>query len=127
MIEHVSVPISDYKKSVKFYTMALKPLGYTLERKYPPEAAGFCEGDSTSFWIVLRKSKVQPIHVALRSKSKKAVEAFHAKALKAGAKDNGKPGFRTDYGNNYYAAFVLDLDGNNIEACHFGAKAPKKK
>jgi catechol 2,3-dioxygenase-like lactoylglutathione lyase family enzyme len=127
MIEHVSVPIRNYKKSVKFYSVALKPLGYVLLRKYPPYAAGFCEGGSTSVWVVQKKGKVQPMHLALRAKSKKAVEKFYTEALKAGGKDNGKPGFRRDYGDNYYAAFVLDPDGNNIEACFFGAKAPKKK
>jgi len=123
MIEHVSVPIHNYKKSVKFYDAALKPLGYRLYRKYPPEAGGYLEGGSTSFWVVRKSKKVQPIHVALRGKSKKAVQAFHAAGLRAGGKDNGRPGFRADYGPDYYAAFLLDPDGNNIEACYFGAKA----
>jgi predicted lactoylglutathione lyase len=126
MIEHVSVPISNYKTATKFYTAALKPLGYTLYRKYPPMAAGFMEGGSTSFWLVQKKGKVQPMHVALGSKSKKAVDDFYAKGLKAGGKNNGAPGFRLDYGDDYYAAFLLDQDGNNIEACYFGAKAPKQ-
>ena len=124
MIEHVSVPVTDYKKSKKFYVAALKPVGYVLYRDFPPDAAGFFEGGSTSFWIVEKKKKVQPIHVAVRGQSKKAVQAFHAAALKAGGKDNGKPGFRREYGDDYYAAFILDPDGNNIEACYFGEKAP---
>ncbi|HTY55995.1 MAG TPA: VOC family protein [Candidatus Binataceae bacterium] len=126
MIEHVSVSVSDYKKAKKFYVAALKPVGYKLYRDYPPNAAGFFEGGSTSFWIVEKGKKIQPIHVALRGKSKKAVQDFHAAALKAGAKDNGKPGFRREYGDDYYAAFVLDADGNNVEACYFGAKAPRE-
>jgi predicted lactoylglutathione lyase len=125
MIEHVSVSVSNYNKSVKFYSSALKSLGYKLYRKYPPMAGGYLEGGSTSFWIVKQKGKVQPMHVALGSKSKKGVNDFHKQALKAGGKDNGKPGFRLAYGNTYYAAFVLDPDGNNIEACYFGAEAPK--
>ena len=73
----------------------------------------------------MRKTKpVQPIHVALCATSKEAVHQFHSAALKAGAKDNGPPGFRRQYGDDYYAAFVLDFDGNNIEACYFGEKAP---
>ena len=127
MIEHVSVPVSDYKKSTAFYSKAIKPLGYQLWRKYPPMAAGYCEGESTSLWLVAKKGKVQPIHVALGAKSKKVVDEFYAKGLKTGGRDNGVPGFRLDYGDNYYAAFVLDPDGNNIEACYFGAKAPKPK
>jgi catechol 2,3-dioxygenase-like lactoylglutathione lyase family enzyme len=126
MIEHVSVPISDYKKSKDFYLAALKPLDYVLQRDHPNDAAGFCEGESTSFWIVRKKEKVLPIHVALRGSSKAAVQQFHSAALKAGGKDNGGPGFRREYGDDYYAAFVLDPDDNNIEACYFGEKAPPK-
>jgi predicted lactoylglutathione lyase len=73
---------------------------------------------------VKKPGKVQPIHVAMRGKNKKAVQQFHANAMKAGAKDNGAPGFRREYGDDYYAAFVLDFDGNNIEACYFGDQAP---
>ena len=116
MIEHVSVPIGDYKKSKQFYVEALKPLDYVLGSDYPSDAAGFFEGGHTSFWIVKKKEPVQPIHVALRASSKDAVHQFHSAALKAGAKDNGPPGFRREYGDDYYTAFVLDFDGNNIEA-----------
>lgn len=126
MIEHVSMPVRDLKRAKKFYSAAIKSLGYKLYRDYPPMAAGYLEGGSTSLWLV-KKPKMVPMHVALGAKSKQAVQKFHAAGLKAGGKDNGGPGFRTDYGDNYYAAFLLDPDGNNIEACYFGAKAPKKK
>jgi len=89
---------------------------------YPGEAAGFMEGGHTSLWIT-KKKKVEPIHVAFRAESKEAVGAFYEAGLEAGGKDNGAPGFRTDYGDDYYAAFIFDPDGNNIEACFFGAKA----
>jgi catechol 2,3-dioxygenase-like lactoylglutathione lyase family enzyme len=85
MIEHVSVPISDYKKSKQFYLEALKPLDYVLGSDYPSDAAGFFEGGHTSFWIVRKTKPVQPIHVALRAASKEAVHQFHSAALKAGA------------------------------------------
>ena len=124
MIEHVSVPVSNYENAKKFYSAALRPLGYELLREYPPEAAGYCEGESTSLWMVLKKEKIIPIHVAFRGQSKEAVQQFHAAALRVGGTDNGAPGFRTEYGDDYYAAFALDPDGNNIEACYFGAKAP---
>jgi predicted lactoylglutathione lyase len=127
MIEHVSVPVSNYHKATKFYSAAVKSLGYKLYRKYPNMAAGYLEGGSTSLWLVVKKGKVQPMHIALGSKSKKGVDDFHKNALKAGGKNNGAPGFRLEYGDDYYAAFVLDPDGNNIEACYFGAKAPKQK
>ncbi len=124
MIEHVSIPESEYKKANHLYEKTLTPVGYKLERDYGPEAAGFSEGESTSIWIAARKGPVQPIHVALRAGSKEAVQKFYEEGLKAGGTDNGKPDFRTDYGPNYYAAFLLDPDGNNIEACYFGEKAP---
>ena len=128
MIEHVSVPVSNYKKAKVFYDKAMKPLGYRLYRDYPKyNAGGYLEGGSTSLWIVQRKGKIMPMHIAFRGKSKKAVQLFHKEALKSGGKDNGTPGFRVDYGPDYYAAFVYDFDGNNIEACYFGAKAPKAK
>ena len=126
MIEHVSVPVGNYNKAKKFYSRAMKPLGYKLYRDFQEwQAGGYLEGGSTSLWIVQKKGKVMPMHVAFRGKSKKAVQQFHKEALKAGAKDNGAPGFRTDYGPDYYAAFIFDKDGNNIEACYFGARAPK--
>lgn len=124
MIEHVSVPVSDYPRAKDFYLAALKPLGYALRMEHAPHAAGFAEGGSTSFWIAVKSEKVQPIHVAMRGASREAVHRFHAAALAAGGRDNGGPGFRREYGDDYYAAFVLDPDGNNIEACYFGEKAP---
>jgi predicted lactoylglutathione lyase len=122
MIEHTSLPVSDYKKARKFYSAALAPVGYKLNMEYGT-AAGFMEGGHTSFWIVGKK-KVIPTHIAFRAKNKKAVHEFHAAALKAGGKDNGAPGPRPDYSPDYYAAFVLDADGNNVEAVWFD---PKKK
>jgi hypothetical protein len=82
MIEHVSVPISDYKQSRQFYLEVLKPLGYVLGSDHPSNAAGFIEGGHTSFWIVKKKKPVQPIHVALLASSKDAVHQFHTAALK---------------------------------------------
>ena len=127
MLEHVSIPVSDYRKAKKFYVAALKPLGYELWVEYPPDAAGFVESGSASVWIAARKRKVHDtIHVAMRARSRKAVKDFYDAGLGAGGKDNGGPGFRLEYGDDYYAAFVYDPDGNNIEACYFGAKAPRK-
>ena len=114
MIAHVSVPVKNFKKAKKFYEKVLPTVGYKLNMKFDG-AEGFMEGGHTSFWIV-EKKKMIPIHVALIAPSKKAVHTFHAVALKIGGKDNGKPGPRPDYGPGYYASFVLDEDGNNIEA-----------
>ena len=123
MIEHISLPVRDFKKAKKFYLAALQPLGYRVTMEFPG-AAGFMEGGHTSFWIV-KHGRGARLHIAFLAKSKKMVQSFHAAALKAGARDNGKPGFRLDYGPDYYAAFVLDPEGNNIEAAYFGARAPK--
>lgn len=125
MIEHVVLPVSNYQKSKKFFTAALKPLGYEQTMEYG-EAAGYKEGGHTSFWIA-KKKVVPESHVAFHANSKKAVEDFYKAGLKAGGTDNGKPGFRLDYGPDYYAAFVFDPDGSNIEACYFGEKAPQAK
>jgi predicted lactoylglutathione lyase len=78
------------------------------------DSAGFNDGKNTDFWISKEKTVV-PMHVAFQAKSREQVEAFHKAALAAGGKDNGGPGYR-DYSPGYYAAFVLDPDGNNIEA-----------
>ncbi len=115
MLEHISVPVSDYEKAKAFYSAALRPLGYEMTQEYAPDAAGFKEGGHTSFWIS-KKAQVVPTHVAFLAKSRGEVEAFHATALSAGGADNGKPGRREGYG---YAAFVHDPDGNNIEAVIF--------
>ena len=87
---------------------------------------GLMEGGHTSF-IIYEDKKAPKLHFAFRAKSIRAVQAFYKAAIKAGATDNGPPGFRPDYGPNYYAAFVHSPGGHNIEACYFGARAPKKK
>ena len=126
MIAHVSIPVSDYQKGKEFYSAVLAPLGYKLNMDLAQfNAGGFMEGGHTSFWIV--KKETGPTHVAFLAENKEAIQQFYDTALKNGAKDNGAPGFRTDYGPDYYAAFFLDPDGNNIEACYFGEKAPEAK
>jgi predicted lactoylglutathione lyase len=80
-----------------------------------PDSTGFNDGKNTDFWIGA-SANVEPTHVAFEAKSKSEVEAFHREALAAGGRDNGGPGYRRDYWPGYYAAFVYDLDGHNIEA-----------
>lgn len=127
MIAHAGILTKDYKKAKKFYADALKPLGYKLAMDFPKfKAAGFKQGGNTDFWISEQK-RFAPVHLAFMAKTKKAVHAFHKAALAAGGEDNGAPGFRVHYSPDYYAAFVYDLDGNNMEACYFGEKAPKAK
>lgn len=119
MIEHVSVQVSDYSRSKDLYKKALAPLGYELSMDMPQhEAAGFAEGGHTSFWIE-KDEHPKGVHVAFRANSKEEVDSFYKEALSVGSTDNGMPGYREDYGPGYYAAYVHDPDGNNIEAVWF--------
>ncbi len=113
MIAHTTLHIRDYAKSKAFYTKVLSALGYRQHMEYG-ESAGFNDGKNTDFWISA-ENKVVPTHLAFQASNRKEVEAFHKTAVSAGAKDNGKPGYR-DYSPGYFAAFVIDPDGNNIEA-----------
>jgi predicted lactoylglutathione lyase len=113
MIAHVSLPVSDFQKSKTFYLKALTPLGYRNNMEYG-EAAGFNDGKNTDFWIS-KETSIVPTHVAFEASSAQQVTQFYKAALAAGGKDNGAPGYR-DYWPGYYAAFVHDPDGNNVEA-----------
>ncbi len=113
MIAHASLPVSDLERSKRFYVQVLAALGYHNNMTFE-DAAGFNDGRNTDFWIG-RKEPLVALHLAFEASSARQVEAFHRAALAAGARDNGKPGYR-DYWPGYYAAFVLDPDGHNIEA-----------
>jgi catechol 2,3-dioxygenase-like lactoylglutathione lyase family enzyme len=115
MIDHISLRTSDFDRSKKFYAAALAPLGYTAIMEYPG-AAGFGEGGKPDFWLGGSPEGVpHKQHIAFLAKSREAVDQFYAAAIAAGAQDNGKPGVRAEYHPNYYAAFILDPDGHNIE------------
>jgi catechol 2,3-dioxygenase-like lactoylglutathione lyase family enzyme len=119
MIDHLTLRVRNHEKSKAFYKAALKPLGYELLMEFEG-FAGLGVKPKPDFWLAAaEKRKYDQLHLAFRAPSRKAVDEFYAAAIKAGAKDNGKPGTRKDYHPNYYGAFVLDLDGHNIEAvCH---------
>ncbi|MDR2335166.1 MAG: VOC family protein [Burkholderiaceae bacterium] len=125
MIDHTGVVVSDFTRSKTFYAEALGPLGYTLLAEFPAsvtghvDVAGFGVAPRHDFWISNGTPNRPGIHVAFLAQSRDQVDAFHAAALKAGGTDNGGPGLRPHYHPDYYAAFVLDPDGHNIEAvCH---------
>jgi catechol 2,3-dioxygenase-like lactoylglutathione lyase family enzyme len=128
VIDHIGFPVSDYGRSKTFYAQALAPLGYGLvmeidgaqtESRAP--AAGFGRPGVPDFWIGGEGGLEKPLHVAIGAADRASVDAFYAAALQAGGRDNGAPGLRPQYHANYYAAFVLDPDGHNIEAvCHAG-------
>lgn len=113
MTAHTTRAVGDYARAKRFYVSALKPLGYSNDME-DGESAGFNAGKNTDFWIT-HKQRIVPIHLAFEARSGDEVRAFHAAALAAGGRDNGGPGYR-GYWPGYYAAFVYDADGNNIEA-----------
>ena len=116
MIAHTHLHVSDVAAARAFYSRVLAPLGYTIAMQLD-DAVGFHDGRNTDLWIV--PDPVVPTHLALEAKSRDEVEAFHREALAAGATDNGTPGYREHYWPGYYAAFVRDPDGHNIEAVWF--------
>lgn len=125
MIDHTGVAVSDFQKSRRFYLQALAPLGYELLMEATAaetgshDAAGFGEPPNPDFWIGSGTPNVPPVHVAFRAATRSAVDDFYQAAIAAGGRDNGPPGLRPHYHPDYYAAFVLDPDGHNIEAvCH---------
>ena len=113
MIEHVSLRTPDAKATRKFYERALKPLGYVCDLRYG-DAFGFKDAAGRHDFWVTQGEVGSPTHLAFHAPSRKAIEAFHAAALKAGGRDNGPPGPREGYAA--YAAFAFDPDGNNVEA-----------
>jgi catechol 2,3-dioxygenase-like lactoylglutathione lyase family enzyme len=118
-LDHIGIEVADYEVSKAFYEKALAPLGMKLIMEPVPGMGGF-GGDFPFFWISSRDREPQSgVHVAITAKDREMVGAFHAAALEAGGTDNGGPGVREIYHPAYYGAFVLDPDGNNIEAvCH---------
>ena len=118
MIDHTGYVVADLDRSVAFYTKALAPLGYQLVMTYQNNA-GFGVGGKPDFWIQGGTPPSDKIHIAFRAAGREQVRAFYEAALAAGGGDNGAPGLRTHYHENYYGAFVLDPDGHNVEAvCH---------
>jgi len=127
MLDHLGITVSDYARAKAFYAAVLEPLGYRLLMEPIDGAAGFGFdgpfGPKPALWLYGAEQTMRPVsgaaHVALEARDRASVDAFHAAALAAGATDNGAPGVREIYHPTYYAAFVLDFDGNNLEAvCH---------
>jgi catechol 2,3-dioxygenase-like lactoylglutathione lyase family enzyme len=122
MIDHVSVGVRDLERAARFYEQALAPLG--LSRLVArPATIGFGK-TYPEFWINLR-ADMTPVppdrggHICLRARSTSEVDAFHRAALAAGGRSHGTPGLRPHDRVRYYAAFIIDLDGNRVEAVTF--------
>ena len=117
MIDHVSLYVDDYARAKEFFLKALKPLRYELIMEFP-SAGGLGVDGKPDLWIVAKGPEAKfSTHLSFRADTHAEVDAFYEAAIAAGATDNGKPGPRPQYHENYYGAFVIDLDGNNIEAC----------
>lgn len=118
MIDHLSVTLSDYPSAVPFYRAVLGALGYAQLFSSDSEAltATAYGKEAPVFWIASGQKAAGALHIAFKADSREAVDRFHAAALNGGGRDNGSPGYRTQYYSGYYAAYVLDVDGNNIEA-----------
>ncbi len=117
MFDHLGMKVSDVAASARFFTAALEPLGLVPG---PADAmsASFGPPGEPALWLG-RGTAREGVHIAFVSPTRAAVEAFHARGLAAGGRDNGPPGLRPDYGPTYFAAFLIDPDGNNVEAvCH---------
>jgi catechol 2,3-dioxygenase-like lactoylglutathione lyase family enzyme len=126
MLDHVGFAVGDAERSRAFYEAALAPIGITLIMSVTPEQTGsggtghgFGSNGKPYFWIGDNERVGEGTHVAFAVESRALVDAFYAAGLAAGGRDNGAPGLRPHYHPDYYGAFVLDPDGNNIEAvCH---------
>jgi catechol 2,3-dioxygenase-like lactoylglutathione lyase family enzyme len=121
MLDHVSLSVSDDNRAKAFYARALAPLGYKVISEYE---GGFGVGadNGSAIWVAKGRPQQPIAHLAFRAASRQQVTEFHKAALAAGGRDNGKPGPRESYSPTYFAAFVLDPDGNNVEAvCHSAA------
>ena len=114
MIDHIRLNVADFAASRAFYVRALAALGMEVVMEFG-SGAGFGREGKPAFWIWAGEPS-GPIHIAFTSPDRATVEKFHRQATAAGGVDNGPPGLRLDYHPSYYGAFVLDPDGNNVEA-----------
>ncbi len=120
MFDHVKFGVSNFAVSKAFYVNALKPIGVTLVTDWPPDGVEMSQptGES-SLCLYQTNEKPAHLHIAFEAENRHQVDAFYNAALGAGGKDNGPPGLRPQYSGQYYAAFVFDPDGHNIEVvCH---------
>jgi catechol 2,3-dioxygenase-like lactoylglutathione lyase family enzyme len=115
VIDHVTLNVADVEAAKVFYAQALAPLGYELTMDFL-EGAGYAAQGKPDFFLAQRGEPSSPVHVAFHSPDRHSVDAFHEAAIAAGGTDNGPPGIRRVYHEYYYGAYVLDPEGNNIEA-----------
>ena len=116
MYDHIGLKVKDLATSVRFYSAALSPFGHVVgasEKSY----AGIGPKGAPGLWLYAAAGAAgSGTHLAFRAPDRAAVDSFYAAGLEAGGRDNGTPGLRIDYSPDYYAAFLIDPDGNNVEA-----------
>ncbi|WP_444883558.1 VOC family protein [Microbulbifer sp. PSTR4-B] len=118
MLDHIRIPVEDFTRSREFYRQALACLGYELVMEFD-NSAGFGWADKPEFWIRGEEVSSSLLHIAFRAEEREVVRDFYRAALAAGGTDNGVPDIYEEYHPDYFAAYVLDPDGNNLEVvCH---------
>ena len=115
MFDHVGLRVKDVAASGRFYRALLAPLGHVADES----GTGFGPSGAPALWLHAARGG-SGCHIAFSAPDRAAVDRFHAAGLAAGGRDNGAPGLRADYSPTYYAAFVVDPDGNNVEAVFTG-------
>ena len=116
MYDHIGLKVKDVGAAVRFYEATLGALGFVLCSR-DDSGAGFGPKGEPAFWLYVDRKAAGPgVHIAFRARDRSAVDCFYSVGLEAGGRDHGRPGVRTDYSPTYYAAFLLDPDGNNVEA-----------
>ena len=118
IIDHIGLSVNDFSASLEFYSKALIPLRIEKIMEYEGWA-GFGRDGKPEFWFGAHSETQTPMHLAFSAENRFQVAEFYHAAIEAGAKDNGKPGIREEYHPHYYGAFVIDINGHNLEAvCH---------
>ncbi len=118
IIDHIGLSVKDFSASLEFYSKALIPLRIEKIMEYEGWA-GFGRDGKPEFWFGAHSETQTPMHLAFSAENRSQVVEFYHAAIEAGAKDNGKPGIREEYHPHYYGAFVIDINGHNLEAvCH---------
>jgi len=125
VFDHISLPVRDLRRGRAFYSAALGAIGMRINLDFS-SAFGLGSRDENIFWLVRDARASGRGHYAFRVDHREEVDAFHAAALAGGGKDHGRPGPRPNYGPHYYAAFVKDAEGNNIEVVCY-ARAPRTR
>jgi catechol 2,3-dioxygenase-like lactoylglutathione lyase family enzyme len=115
MIDHIGIRVTDITVAARFYDAVMPMLGYSRCHS-SEELIGYGSSDAVVLWLHRSQARGSGVHIAFTAPDRRSIEAFHAAGLGAGGADNGAAGLRSDYGPTYFAAFLLDPEGNNVEA-----------